>query len=136
MGVLSIVLGLALAGVVADFVIENDIATAATQQFEIAGTTQELSTPVLVAIAFVLGALAVALILMGIRSMRRGRRKTLQQRIRALQDENARLHSQRHLQRIVRVPESEPIVEDTGSPTEQPPVTAPEAQSDQPASKW
>jgi uncharacterized membrane protein YciS (DUF1049 family) len=142
MGSLSILIGLVLLGVVVDFAIENDIATAATQSFEIAGTTQQLSTPVLVAIAFVLGALALALILMGIRSMRRGRRKMLKQRIRTLEDENARLHAQRNLQRIVRIPESEPVVDATSTPaatqtpTPAPPPRSPEPSKDEPAPKW
>lgn len=135
MGLLSILLGLVLAGVLADFLIENDIATAATQSFQIAGTTQRLSTPVLVAIAFVLGAVALGLILAGIRSMRRGRRKMLKQRIRTLEDENARLHAQRNLQRIVRIPESEPVAD---AAAEQPAPTPPaqEPSADQPASNW
>jgi hypothetical protein len=106
MGVLSIVAGILLLGALADYLIENDVAAAASQSVEIAGTTQRLSTPVLVAIAFVLGALALGLILIGIRSFRRGRRKTLQQRLRSLEDENARLHTQRNLQRVIRIPES------------------------------
>jgi uncharacterized membrane protein YciS (DUF1049 family) len=142
MGSLSILIGLVLLGVVVDFAIENDIATAATQSFEIAGTTQQLSTPVLVAIAFVLGALALALILMGIRSMRRGRRKMLKQRIRTLEDENARLHAQRNLQRIVRIPESESVVDATSTPpatqtpAPAPPPRSPEPSKDEPAPKW
>jgi hypothetical protein len=138
MGLLWIVLGIALMGAVADFAIENDIATAATQSFEMAGTTQQLSVPVLVVIAFALGALALGLIMLGIRSMRRGRRKTLQQRIRTLEDENARLHTQRNLQRIVRVPDAEPVAEATMPVNTPPPrpTPAPESQPDQPASKW
>lgn len=142
MGLLSIVLGLALAGVLADFLIENDIATAAEQSFVIAGTTQHLSMPVLVAIAFAIGALALGLILLGIRSMRRGRRRMLKQRIRSLEDENARLHTQQNLQRVVRIPESEPAVEATPAPAPpqasapaQRPNPAPDASSDD-ASKW
>lgn len=146
MGLLSIIVGLALAGVLADVLVENDIATAATQSFEIAGTTQHLSMPVLVAIAFAMGALALGLILAGIRSMRRGRRKMLKQRIRTLEDENDRLHAQRNLQRIVRVPESETVVEasaaapssaPSSTPAPKPsPAPPPETTSDEPASKW
>jgi hypothetical protein len=107
-GLLSILAGLLLAGVLADYLVENDIATAATQPFVLFGMTWHLSTPVLVAIAFGLGLFAVLLVLAGIRRMRRGRRKTLQQRVSRLEDENARLHTQRNLQRIVRVPEAAP----------------------------
>jgi len=150
MGLLSIVVGLALVGVLADILIENDVATAAEQSFVFAGTTQRLSMPVLVAIAFVMGAVAIGLILAGIRSLRRGRRKMLKQRIRTLEDENDRLHAQRNLQRIVRVPESEPVVDagpaptpsqspaPTPTPSESPapaPASSPEA-SDERASKW
>ncbi len=142
MGLLSILLGVALMGVLADVLIENDVATAATQPFQVAGTTQELSMPVLIAIAFVMGALAIGLILAGIRSMRRGRRKMLKQRVRTLEDENARLHAQRNLQRIVRIPESEPAVDANRAQAQAPvpPSPAPAPPKDPPsgesASKW
>ena len=142
MGLLSILLGVALMGVLADVLIENDVATAATQSFQVAGTTQELSMPVLIAIAFVMGALAIGLILAGIRSMRRGRRRMLKQRVRTLEDENARLHAQRNLQRIVRIPESEPAVDanraQAQAPVPPPPAPAPpkDPSSGESASKW
>ncbi len=142
MGLLSILLGVALIGVLADVLIENDVATAATQSFQVAGTTQDLSMPVLIAIAFVMGALAIGLILAGIRSMRRGRRRMLKQRIRTLEDENARLHTQRNLQRIVRIPESEPAVDANRAQAQAPvpPSPAPAPPKDPPsgesASKW
>ena len=144
MGLLSILLGVALMGVLADVLIENDVATAATQSFQIAGTTQELSMPVLIAIAFVTGALAIGLILAGIRSMRRGRRRMLKQRVRTLEDENARLHAQRNLQRIVRIPESEPAVDanrgqaQAQAPVPPSPAPAPpkDPSSGESASKW
>ena len=144
MGLLSILLGVALMGVLADVLIENDVATAATQSFQVAGTTQELSMPVLIAIAFVMGALAIGLILAGIRSMRRGRRRMLKQRVRTLEDENARLHAQRNLQRIVRIPESEPAVDanraqaQAQAPVPPSPAPAPpkDPSSGESASKW
>jgi uncharacterized membrane protein YciS (DUF1049 family) len=139
MGLLAIVLGLALMGVLADILIENDIATAAEQSFLVAGTTQRLSMPVLVAIAFAMGAVAIGLILAGIRSLRRGRRRMLKQRIRTLEDENARLHTQRNLQQIVHIPEAErEWAPDTATTTAPPETTAtpPEQSSDEPASKW
>jgi K+-sensing histidine kinase KdpD len=142
MGLLSILLGVALMGVLTDVLIENDVATAATQSFQVAGTTQELSMPVLIAIAFVMGALAIGLILAGIRSMRRGRRRMLKQRVRTLEDENARLHAQRNLQRIVRIPESEPAVDANRAQAQAPvpPSPAPAPPKDPPsnesASKW
>jgi K+-sensing histidine kinase KdpD len=142
MGLLSILLGVALMGVLTDVLIENDVATAATQSFQVAGTTQELSMPVLIAIAFVIGALAIGLVLAGIRSMRRGRRRMLKQRVRTLEDENARLHAQRNLQRIVRIPESEPAVDANRAQAQAPvpPSPAPAPPKDPPsnesASKW
>jgi uncharacterized membrane protein YciS (DUF1049 family) len=138
MGLLAIVLGLALMGVLADILIENDIATAAEQSFLAAGTTQHLSMPVLVAIAFAMGAIAIGLILAGIRSLRRGRRRMLKQRIRTLEDENARLHTQRNLQQIVHIPEAEREWAPDTATTAPPETTAtpPEQSSDEPASKW
>jgi type II secretory pathway component PulM len=59
-------------------------------------------------IAFAAGAFAVVLIVLGIRRLRHAGRKQLQERIRTLQDENARLHTQRNLQNIVRIPEAAP----------------------------
>jgi hypothetical protein len=133
-------------GVLADVLIENDVATAATQSFQVAGTTQELSMPVLIAIAFVMGAVAIGLILAGIRSMRRGRRRMLKQRVRTLEDENARLHAQRNLQRIVRIPESEPAGDANRAQAQAPippsptPAPAPAPPKDPPSgesvSKW
>ena len=105
MGVLLILLGIATAGVLADFLIENDVATAATQSFSLFGTTIELSVPALVAIAFGLGVLAVLLIFAGVRRSRRARRQLLQQRIEDLQDQNARLATKRNLEAVIRVPE-------------------------------
>jgi uncharacterized membrane protein YciS (DUF1049 family) len=138
MGLLAIVLGLALMGVLADILIENDIATAAEQSFLAAGTTQHLSMPVLVAIAFAMGAIAIGLILAGIRSLRRGRRRMLKQRIRTLEDENARLHTQRNLQQIVHIPEAEREWAPDTATTVPPETTAtpPGQSSDEPASKW
>jgi uncharacterized membrane protein YciS (DUF1049 family) len=138
MGLLAIVLGLALMGVLADILIENDIATAAEQSFLAAGTTQHLSMPVLVAIAFAMGAIAIGLILAGVRSLRRGRRRMLKQRIRTLEDENARLHTQRNLQQIVHIPEAEREWAPDTATTAPPETTAtpPEQSSDEPASKW
>jgi membrane protein implicated in regulation of membrane protease activity len=138
MGLLSILLGLALAGALADILVENHIATAAEQSVVVAGTTQQLSMPVLVAIAFGVGALALALVLLGIRRMRRGSRKKLHQRIQNLEDENARLHAQRNLQKIVRVPEAEPVHEIPEAPTAPaaPPRASGTSGSDETASKW
>jgi len=155
-GVLSIILGLALLGVLADVIVENDLTAAAHEPLTIVGTTQSLSAPVIAIIAFAAGAFAVVLVVLGIRRLRHAGRKQLQERIRSLQDENARLHTQRHLEKIVRIPEAEPEPSAMAEPasgapapearpeqplpaaekrTEQPPPAA-ESRPDQPASKW
>jgi len=145
-GVLSIILGLALLGVLADVVVENDLMTAVHEPLTIVGTTQSVSGPVIAIIAFAAGAFAVVLIVLGIRRLRHAGRKQLQERIRTLQDENARLHTQRNLQNIVRIPDAEPEPERAPAPTEPNAVDAPASQTqpqpatethpDQPASKW
>ena len=127
MGILLILLGIATAGVLADFLVENDVATAATQSFSLFNTTIELSVPAVVAIAFGLGVLAVLLIFAGVRRSRRARRRLLQQRIEDLQDQNARLATMRNLEAVIRVPEPEPVE------TPPPPVAVEE---DKPASMW
>ena len=138
-GVLLILLGLALAGVLADFLVENDAATAAAQQFSLFGTTFELSTPVLLAIAFGMGALAVLLVLAGVRRFRRSRRRQLKQRIEDLRDENARLATRRNLETVVHIPEAEPVeaaepVEIADAAPPPPPVSV--LEEDKPASMW
>ena len=147
MGILSIILGLALLGVLADVVVENDVMTAAREPLTFAGTTQSVSAPVIAIIAFAAGAFAVVLIVLGIRRLRHAGRKQLQDRIRTLQDENARLHTQRNLENLVRIPEAAPEPAPTA---DAPPIPGGEASStrrapdtstaetkpDQPASKW
>lgn len=147
-GVLSIILGLALLGVLADVIVENDVMTAAHEPLTIVGTTQSVSAPVIAIIAFAAGAFAVVLIVLGIRRLRHAGRKHLQERIRTLQDENARLHTQRNLQNIVRVPEAEPERVPAPEPaapdrdamdapsSHTPPVPPAENRPDQPATKW
>ena len=107
MGVLLILLGLLVTGLVADFLIENNVATAATEPVTMFGSPGSLSMPVAVAIAFTLGAVAVLVIVAGVRHLRRDRRVTLEQRVRRLETENDRLIAQRNLQHIVRVPEAD-----------------------------
>jgi hypothetical protein len=153
-GVLSIILGLALLGVLADVVVENDLATAVHEPLTIVGTTQSISAPVIAIIAFAAGAFAVVLIVLGIRRLRHAGRTQLQERISTLQDENARLHTQRNLQNIVRIPEAEhepaPVADATKMEAAPPPAQAPpttpaptpgqtpptETRPDQPATKW
>jgi hypothetical protein len=129
-GVLLILLGCVLMGAVVDVVVENDVTSAIQQPLTVAGTTQHVSPPVLAAIAFAAGAFAVVLIVLGIRRLRHAGRRELEERIRALQDENAHLHTQRNLQNIVRVPEVAPEASEHAEPTK------PEPQPDQPVKKW
>ena len=63
MGMLLILLGLAAAGLVADFVVENDLTTAPSQTVSLLGGSFDLSLPELVLGAAVLGALAVFLVM-------------------------------------------------------------------------
>jgi hypothetical protein len=142
-GVLLIILGLVLMGAVVDVVVENDVTSAIQQPLTVAGTTQHVSPPVLAAIAFAAGAFAVVLIVLGIRRLRHAGRTQLQERIRTLQDENARLHTQRNLQNIVRVPEAEPVASEQAEPPKAEPVALGQAepqkaepQPDQPVKKW
>ena len=134
MGVLLILLGIALFGVLADFLIENDVATAATQPFALFGTTIELSTPALVAIAFGLGVLAILLVFAGVRRARRGRRRLLQQRIEDLKDQNERLAVKRNLETVIRIPEAEPA--ERAESVEPPPPPVAVLEEDKPASMW
>ena len=135
MGVLSIILGLALMGAVVDVVVENDVATAVQQPLTVAGTTQHVSPPVLAAIAFAAGAFAVVLIVLGIRRLRHAGRKQLQERIRTLQDENARLHTQRNLAEHRPGPRGCTAVASEHALTPRQPAPA-EPQPDQPVKKW
>lgn len=141
MGVLSIILGLALLGVLADVVVENDLTSTAHDPLTIVGTTQSIAPPVIAIVAFAAGAFAVVLIVLGIRRLRHAGRKHLEERIRVLQDENARLHTQRNLEKLVRIPEAEPVeseptdvvrVEEAAPSNED----AAEHRPDQPASRW
>ncbi len=104
---LLIVLGVLLAGVLADFLIENNVATAAAQPITVASTSVDVSTPVIAAIAFGLGALAVLLIVAGVRRFRRTHRRTMQDRMTRLEEENARLVTQENLRNVIRIPEAE-----------------------------
>ncbi|MGH2527863.1 MAG: LapA family protein [Actinomycetota bacterium] len=91
MGILLILLGLVAAGVVADFVVENDLATAPDQTVGLFGGSFRLSTPEVVLGAAVLGALSVLLVILGVGFLRGswGRRRALKRRVANLEQENA-----------------------------------------------
>jgi hypothetical protein len=95
MGLLLILLGFAAAGLVADFVVENDLTAAPSQTVSLLGGSFTLSLPGLVLGAAVLGALAVVLVMLGLGLLRGswGRRKALKQQNADLQLENAALRS-------------------------------------------
>lgn len=102
MGIVLIVLGLAAAAIVGDFVFENDLGTS-DQAFLLFGGTFELSTPELVLVAAILGALAVLLVLLGIGLLRGswGRRRALKQRMAELERENTELRTKANLEKAV-----------------------------------
>jgi uncharacterized membrane protein YciS (DUF1049 family) len=127
MGVLLILLGILLAGAVVDVAVENDIATAATQPLTVASTSVQVSTPMVAAISFGLGVLAVLLIVAGVRRLRRARRLTMQARIERLEEENARLATRQNLPNVVRIPEAEP---------ERPPTPAAPTEEQSPSTRW
>ncbi|MGH2658417.1 MAG: hypothetical protein ACRDHS_01835 [Actinomycetota bacterium] len=91
MGILLILLGLVAAGVVADFLVENDLATASDQTVALFGGSFRLSTPEVVLGAAVLGALSVLLVILGVGFLRGswGRRRALKRRVSNLEQENA-----------------------------------------------
>lgn len=116
MALLLILFGVLVAGALAEFLYENDIATAATQPMTVAGTTVNLSMPVIAAIAFGMGVLSVLLIAAGIRRMRRKRRRNLEARIAELEDENARLATKKNLPNVIKIPDSDAVVWSSDAP--------------------
>ncbi len=105
MGMLLILLGLAAAGLVADFVVENDLTTAPTQTVSLLGGSFKLSLPEMVLGAAVLGALAVFLVMLGLGLLRGswGRRRALKRQIADLRLENTDLRSKVHLGAVAGV---------------------------------
>jgi hypothetical protein len=99
MGLLLILLGLGAAGLVADYVVENDLTTAPSQAVNLLGGSFSLSQPELVLAAALLGALAVVLVMLGLGLLRGswGRRRALKRQISDLQLENTDLRSKVHL---------------------------------------
>jgi hypothetical protein len=83
MGVLLMILGLASAGLVADFVLENHLASAPVESFTILGSSFGVSVPALVLGAFVAGALTLILVKAGmtLAGQRRTRRRDLKRRL-------------------------------------------------------
>jgi hypothetical protein len=120
MGVLTIFLGLAIGGVVADYIVENDLLTAPNQPITLFGTSFTVSGAGVVVGAFIAGALAVLLLVIGVGFLRGswGRRRTMKARIAQLEWENTELRARERLGEVVQaehgrhvttLPESEEI---------------------------
>ena len=115
MGIALILLGLVAAGLVVDFAVENWSSAANDLSFSLFGGSFT-ATQVEVAIgAAVLGAVAIALCVLGAGLLRgsRGRRRTTKRRISELESENAELREHRteteDEDRVVHVDEREPV---------------------------
>jgi uncharacterized integral membrane protein len=95
MGLVFLLIGLLITGVIVDFAIENDVVGSPERTFELFGGTFTLGETQLVLAAAVIGALAVAFVLLGL-AMARGshdRRRTLRRRVRTLERENQGLRA-------------------------------------------
>jgi uncharacterized integral membrane protein len=113
MGIALILLGLVAAGLVVDFAVENWSAAANDVTFSLFGGSFT-ATQVEVAIAAaVLGAVAIALCVLGAGLLRgsRGRRRTTKRRISELEHENAELREHRTDEdvRVVHVDDREHV---------------------------
>ena len=113
MGIALILLGLAAAGLVVDFAVENWSSAANEVTFSLLGGSFT-ATQVEVAIgAAVLGAIVIALCVLGAGLLRgsRGRRRTARRRMSELERENAALRDRRTDEddSVVRVDEHEPV---------------------------
>ena len=104
MGVLLILLGLASAGILADFIAENDLLSAPTQSFTMFGQNVDLSVSTLMISAFAIGALTVVLLVVGIGLLRGswGRRRALKHRVADLELQNTELRSRERLNQVVQ----------------------------------
>lgn len=106
MGFALILLGLLSAGVVVDFAVENDVVASAERTYSLFGGSFTISDMQLVIGAAVLGALAFALVLLGLRMLRgsSGRRRAIKHRVVELERENTSLRSKAHLAESVSTP--------------------------------
>jgi hypothetical protein len=119
MGMVLILFGLAAAGLVADFAVENDLTTAPSQAVSLLGGSFRFSLPELVLGGVVLGALAVVLVMLGLGLIRGswGRRRALKQQIADLRLENTDLRSKVHLGTAVGAGPSQERRADAGEQT-------------------
>jgi hypothetical protein len=113
MGIALILLGLAAAGLVVDFAVENWSAAANDMPFSLFGGSFTATQVELAIAAAVLGAVAIALCVLGAGLLRgsRGRRRITKRRISELERENAELREHRTHEddRVVHVDEREPV---------------------------
>jgi hypothetical protein len=119
--VLLILLGLAAAGLVVDFLAENDLASAPHQTVAFLGGSFRLSTPEVVLGAAVLGAISVLLVVMGIGLFRGswGRRRALKRKIAYLEQENGELRARENLAAAVSSTRTEPSSMPTTGPAKE-----------------
>jgi hypothetical protein len=113
MGIALILLGLAAAGLVVDFAVENWSSAANDVSFSLFGGSFTATQVEVAVAAAVLGAIAIALCVLGAGLLRgsRGRRRTVKRRISELERENAELRQHRTDEddRVVPVDEREPV---------------------------
>jgi len=138
MGLLLIFLGLLTAGVVADYIAENDLLTAPNDTVTLFGTHITVSGAGPIVAAFLAGVITLLLIVIGIGLLRGswGRRRALKHRITELEWQNTELRSRErlreaveatHAQQVLQVPEPEPEPEIEAEAPESPaPEPAPE----------
>jgi hypothetical protein len=105
MGIAFILLGLVVVGVLADFVVENDLADAAGRAYALFGGSFTLTQTQIVIGAALLGALALALLVVGVGLLRGswGRRRARRHRISDLERENAELRAAAERARLAEV---------------------------------
>jgi hypothetical protein len=122
MGVLMIILSLAAAGVVADYIAENDLLTAPNHAITLFGSNITVSGVAVVIVPFALGALAAALFVIGMGLIRGSSDnwRAMKRRVAELEWEITSLRSKLRLsevvkaekQRHIQLPEAEPETED------------------------
>ena len=113
MGILLILLGLAAAGLVVDFAVENWSAAANDMTFSLFGGSFTATQVEVVIGAAVLGAIAIALCVLGAGLLRgsHGRRRSTRRRISELERENAALRDRGPDEddRVVSVDDRDPV---------------------------
>ena len=122
LGVLMIILSVASAGVVADYIAENDLLTAPNQSIALFGSHVTVSGVAVVIVPFALGALAAALFVIGMGLLRGSSDnwRAMKRRVAELEWEITSLRSKLRLsevvkaekQRHIQLPEAEPETEE------------------------